>query len=259
MSKRTFQLLLVACLVTGMLWAANDAFLGRWKLNPSKSKLTDQMKVEVAGANKYAIDFGGGVAEIVVADGKDQPGRFGTTLAITVEGPDTWKVVRKRNGRTLLTGIWKLSEDGKTLSDSFTANQPNGSTFSLDYLYKRTAGSSGFAGTWESTSEKVNSAFELQIRPYQGDGFSFINPAQGSTQNMKFDDNDYPNLGPNVALGSASSGRRVNERTLEITDKIKGKVTDTRQIEISPDGKTLTMIVHAVGRSKPNILVFDRE
>jgi hypothetical protein len=259
MSKRTFQLLLVACLVTGMLWAANDAFLGRWKLNPSKSKLTDQMKVEVAGANKYAIDFGGGVAEIVVADGKDQPGRFGTTLAITVEGPDTWKVVRKRNGRTLLTGIWKLSEDGKTLSDSFTANQPNGSTFSLDYLYKRTAGSSGFAGTWESTSEKVNSAFELQIRPYQGDGFSFINPAQGSTQNMKFDDNDYPNLGPNVAPGSASSGRRVNERTLEITDKIKGKVTDTRQIEISPDGKTLTMIVHAVGRSKPNILVFDRE
>ena len=59
--------------------------------------------------------------------------------------------------------------------------------------------------------------------------------------------------------GSASSGRRVNERTLEVTDKIKDKVMTTRQIKLSPDLKTLTMIVHAMGQSKPNILVFDRE
>jgi hypothetical protein len=56
-----------------------------------------------------------------------------------------------------------------------------------------------------------------------------------------------------------ASGRRVNERTLEVTDKIEGKVTDIRQIELSPDLKTLTMTVHPVGQSKPNTLVFDRE
>ena len=259
MSKRTFQLLLVACLVTGTLWATNDPFVGKWKLNPSRSKLTDQMKIEAAGANKYAIDFGGGTAENVVADGTDQPGLFGTTLSITVEGSDTWKVVRKKDGRTLVTGIWKLSEDGKTLSDAFRANQPNGSTFSLDYVYKRTAGSSGFPGTWESTSENVNSVFEFQIQPYESDGLSFITPAEHKTQNMKFDGEDYPNVGPDVLPGSASSGRRVNQRTLEMTDKIKGKVMNTRHIKLSPDLKTLTMTVHPVGQSKPNILVFDRE
>jgi hypothetical protein len=51
----------------------------------------------------------------------------------------------------------------------------------------------------------------------------------------------------------------VNERSLEMTDKIKGKVMDTRQIKLSPDLKTLTMTVLPVGQSKPNILVFDRE
>jgi hypothetical protein len=259
MAKRAFQLLLVACLAVGTLWAANDPFVGKWKLNPSKSKLTGQMKVEAIGANKYAIDFGGGATENIVADGTDQPGLDGTTLSITVEGPKIWKVVRKKDGRTLVTGIWKLSKDGQTLSDAFTANQPNGSTFSLDYVYKRTAGSTGFSGTWESTSEKVNSVFEIQIRPYEEGGLSFVVPAEDSTKSLKFDGKDYPNQGPNVAPGSASSGRRVNERTLEITDKKNGKTIATQKIEISLDLKTLTMTVQPVRRSKPNILVFDRE
>jgi hypothetical protein len=259
MLKRTFQLLLVACLVTGTSWAADDPFVGKWKLNSSKSRLTDQMKVEAVGANKYALDFGGGNPEIVVADGTDQPGNSGTTVSITVEGPDTWKVVRKKGGRTLLTGIWKLSQDGKTLSDTYRENQPDGSTLSLDYVYKRTTAGSGFAGTWESTSAEVNSVFEFQIQPYGSDGLSFITPAEHETQNMRFDGKDYPDAGPDVPPGSASSARRVNERTLEMTDKVKGKVMDTRQIELSSDLKTLTMTVHPVGQSSPNVFVFDRE
>ena len=55
-------------------------------------------------------------------------------------------------------------------------------------------------------------------------------------------------------------GRRVNERSLEITDKFKGKITGTRQIELSTDLKTLTMTVRLVGQSRPkSIFVFDRE
>ena len=77
---------------------------------------------------------------------------------------------------------------------------------------------------------------------------------------MKFDGNDYPDLDPNGDTGSASSGRRVNERSLEITEKFKGKITGTRQIELSTDLKTLTMTVRLVGQSRPkSILVFDRE
>jgi len=258
MSKRTFQLLLVVCLVTATLWAADDPFVGKWKLNPSKSKVIDYMKVESAGANKYALDLGGGDVETIVADGTDQPGVNGTTLSVTVEGPVNWKVIRKRGGHTFITGIWTLSQDGKTLSDHFTANPPDGSTFRMDYVYKRTTPGSAFVGTWVSTSEP-QSAFELQIRPYAGGGLSFINSGDREALNLKFDGKDYPDLRSNVAPGSARSGRRVNERTLELTVKINGKVTDTRQIELSPNLKTLTMTVHPVGQSEPNLLVFDRE
>ncbi len=258
MSKRTFQLLLVACLAVATLWAGNDPFVGKWKLNASKSTLTDRMKVESLGANRYALDLGGG-AETVVADGTDQPGIFGTTLSVTVGGPDTWKVVRKKGGRTLVTGIWKLSQDGKTLSDTFIANQADGSMLSLDYVYERTSAGSGFGGTWESTSEKVNSVYEFEIQPYGGDGLSFLTPSEHETQNMRFDGKDYPDAGPDVPAGTVSSGRRVNDSTLEMTDKIQGKVVTTRQIKLSADLKTLTMDVHPVGQSKPNTLVFDRD
>ncbi len=76
---------------------------------------------------------------------------------------------------------------------------------------------------------------------------------------MKFDGKDYPNVGPNVPAGLVSSARRVNGRTLEITDKSNGKVAGTQEIQLSSDGKTLTMTVHSAGRTEPNILVFERQ
>ena len=258
MSKRTFWLLLVAGLVAGASWAVNDPFVGEWKLIPSKSKLTDQMKVESVAGNKYAFDFGGG-PETIAADGTDQPAGFGTTLSVTIEGFDSWKVVRKKEGRVLLTANWQLSKDGNTLTDDYTEMGPNGSSSNVKYVYKRTAGTSGFAGTWESTSETVNFVFVIKVQPYEGDGLSFIDSSEGVTKNVKFDGKDYANVGANVPAGSASSARRVNEHTLEVTDKFSGKVTDTQEINLSSDGKTLTMTVHTVGRTEPNILVFERQ
>src|SRR5262245_55862555 len=117
MFKRSFQLLMFAGSVMATLWAATDSFVGDWKLNPSKSKVTDQMTVESLGDNKYDFDFGAG-GERVVADGTDQPGVYGTTLSVTVEGTDTWKVVRKKDGRTMLTATWELSQGGNILSDN---------------------------------------------------------------------------------------------------------------------------------------------
>jgi hypothetical protein len=147
--------------------------------------------------------------------------------------------------------------DGTTL---FSQPLPNGSTLFLPYVYERTAGESGFLGTWDSESAKVTAGIELQIQPYEGDGLSFKRSDEEMAKRIKLDGNDYPDPSPNVDTGSAYSGRRVNERSLEITEKSKGKITGTRQIELSKDLKTLTVTVHLVGQSRPqSILVYDRE
>ena len=256
MLKHTFQLLLVACLMAGTSPAATDSFVGDWKLNPSKSKLTDVMKVENLGSGKYAFDFGGG-AESIVVNGTDQNGAYGTVLSVTVEGPDTWKVVRKKDGRMLLTARWRLSQDGNTLTDHYTEFAPNGSQSTVKYLYQRTAAGASFAGTWESTIP-ISSAFVLHIQPYEGNGLSFIRSPQ-DTRNLKFDGKDYPLEGGGAAQGATSSARRVDERTLEIIDKLNGKVIRTERRELSPDLKTLTRTVRPVGQREPNIFVFERQ
>jgi hypothetical protein len=259
MFRRTIQLLLVTYLASGAVWAANEPFVGEWKLNPSKSNLTDQMKIESVADDKYAFDFGGGSAETIVPDGTDQPGLADTTLSITIEGSDSWKVVRKQEGRILLTAYWKLSKDGNTLTDDYTQFGPNGSSTNVKYVYNRKAGTSGFAGTWESTSETLNSSYVIEVQPYEGDGLSFTYSSQGVTRNVKFDGKDYPQVGPNARPGSTTSARRVNEHTLEVTGKINDKVASTQEISLSSDGRTLTMTVHAAGRTAPNILVFERQ
>jgi hypothetical protein len=243
---------LAGCLTMGTAWAAQSPFIGEWKLDPSKSRLPDEMKVDRTG-DKYAFDFGGG-AETIAVDGTYQPGYAGTSLSVKAEAPDTWIVERRQGGRQLLKATWKLSKDGRTLTDYFRAFQSDGSILSMDYVYRRAGGGSGFAGDWRSIKETMNSPLFMQVTAFQGDGLSFVMPSQSSTKNVKFDGKDYPNAAPNAS----ASARRVDARTLVITDKTAGKVSDIEEIGLSPDLKALTMTVRVPGRDKPNVMVFRR-
>jgi hypothetical protein len=260
MMKRAFQLLLIASVIASAAWAANDPFVGKWKVNPSKSKLTDEMKLEAVGANKYTITFQPGAVDTIVADGSDQPAVSGSTLSITVKGPNNWTVVRKKDGRTLLSADWTLSADGKTLTDEFTGYESDGSKTSVHYVYARTAGGPGFAGAWYTDSAQPDATMKVRIQSFDGDGLSIDGPEGQITRSLKFDGKDYPSTGADAPAGLAASGHRANERSLEFFDKYKGRILQTQQIEISADLKTLTLSITLAGENKPrNVYVFDRE
>jgi hypothetical protein len=110
----------------------------------------------------------------------------------------------------------------------------------------------------KSSSEQVNSVVVLRVRTWDGDGLSFISQGGGGTKNVKFDGHAYANTGA-VVDGMTASAQRLNKRKVEITDKINGKVRDTEEISLSPDGKSLTITMHLPGRSEPNLQVFDKE
>jgi hypothetical protein len=260
MLRRTIQLLCFACLIAATSRADDEPLIGKWKLNVSKSKLADQMTIAPAGANRYTLTFAGiGETETLAADGTDQPGVLDSTISITIEAPGNWKIVRKRGGHTVLTAIWKLSDDGKALTDTFISNQPDGSTSHVDSVYKRAEGSasnSGIPGTWETTEEKAD-PFEIEIRPYEGDGLSFSSGG-APANNVKLDGKDYPPAGASPASGSTTSGRRIGDRSIELTKKLKGKIIETRELAVSSDLKTLTMTRRLSDQRLPNILIFDR-
>jgi hypothetical protein len=190
-----------------------------------------------------------------VADGTDQPGLPGTTLAVKPEDARTLTVVRKQNGRIVVSAIWKLSRDGRILRDAFTALQPDSSRLSVDYVYKRMSGTSGFAGTWESTTKPTGLKVELEIRPYANKGLSFV--SAGSDKSVTFDGRDH--AASAAKDGTMLSGRRRGDRVMEYVEKTGGKVERTRQFELSPDGRTLTETLRPAGQATPTVLVFERQ
>lgn len=259
MSVQISGLAVIAYLAASGLWTANDPFVGKWKLDISRSRYIDQFEVEAAGPNRYAFTFEHYPTETIVADGTDQPGVAGTTLAATMEDAHTWHILRKQAGHVIVSAVWTLSDDGRTLRDAFTGTQPDGVTSTDHLLYRRTAGKAGVVGVWESTDVKLTAdqAYELQIEPYGDHALSFATSVKGApVKTVTFDGQDHPVAGVN---GATTSGRRAGEQDLEVTNNAGGKFVDRREYRLSPDGKTLTMTVHPTHQTMPSVFVFERE
>jgi hypothetical protein len=259
--QRSLKVLVALCLMATAVLGAQNPFIGEWKLDSSRSRMPDEMKVESKGGNTYAFDFGAGV-ETIVADGTPQPGLYESLLSAKIDAADTWIVARtsKKDGRLMLRATWKLSADGSTLTDYYREFQPDGSTISvsMDYVYRRTGtGGSGFAADWQSFKETINTPYTIEVKPFQGDGLAFVNRLQEITRNVKFDGKDYPHEGPHSAPGDTSSAQRVDERTFLLTDKSNGKTMATQRIALSPDGKTMTITLGP--EAKPTVTVFERK
>jgi hypothetical protein len=254
MRRLALSFLVAAMLVARVAWAADDPFVGDWKLDVSRSHILDQMKVENLGSNKYSFDFGGS-DETITVDGTDQPDFGGTTLAVTAKGPAAWNVTRKQGGKRVLSADWSLSKDGKSLTDRFTSFDADGTGREQDLVYARAAGGPGFAGTWQRDAS-VDS-FVMQVRPYEAAGLAFT--YLGKTKDMRFDGKDYAPVGSNALPGLVFSTRRVSAELLEVTDKFGGKLFDTQQITLSADHQTLRMTTHNPGKDLPNVFVFQRQ
>jgi hypothetical protein len=221
---QTIRIAALASMAASTFWTGNDPFVGKWKLDVSRSTIVDEMRVEAPSPNTYRFNFEGAPAETIVADGTDQPGLPGTTLSVRAGDARTLKIVRKQGGRVIISATWKLSQDGSTLRDAFTSLQPDGSATTVDYLYRRMSGTSGFAGTWESTTKPVGLKLELEIRPYDNRGLSFV--SRGSDKSVTFDGRDH--AVPGSANSLTLSGRRRGAGTMGYTEKNGGKVERTR-------------------------------
>src|ERR1700751_2264338 len=256
--KRFYSSLALACLLAGTLWATDDPFCGKWKLNMEKSQFAgEQIKIQDLGGNKYKWMVGDR-SDTITFDGTDQPVHFGRTLSMTPDGTDNWTMVIKKDGRVLSSMTHTLSDGGKKQTIKGTESKPDGTTSDFDAAWKKVSGGSGLAGTWEETDVKFTSPDDWEIKPAQGGGLAFNTAAYPDPLSMKIDGKDYEEKGPNVAPGSASSGKRVDAHTLEVTDKVKGEVMDHTKFQVSQDGKTLMLTIRETGQPNALTIVYDK-
>jgi hypothetical protein len=245
--------------VAPLIRAADESFVGKWKLNPDKSQLNGlTYKVEDAGSNQYKFVFGDDT-ETVSLDGKPNKTKYGNDWTVTKSGPNGWHWVTKRNGKTISDAMWTVSDDGATSVYVSTETRPDGSTSHDETKLRRTAGTSGLVGTWESTEIKIGAPYHIELAVWDKDGYSMKSPVYKGEADFKLDGKDYTPKGPRVAKGTTISGKKIDDRTMELTYKLNGKTTETDRWELSADGKTLTDTINYPGVDKQEVDVFERQ
>jgi len=263
MTRSIHLRILLPCALLGLIsacaLAADDSFIGKWKLNPDKSQFNGlTYKIEDAGGGQYRFVFGDD-AETLTLDGKGHVTKYGDTWSIKTTGPNSWESITKRDGKVTATSKWTVSEDGKTFTTMDENMRPDGSAGRSESTLKRTAGTSGLVGTWESESVKIMSPLSIEVAKWEGDGYSINNPAYKQHLRFKLDDKEYTPTGPRVPKGTTVSASKTGDHNMELTYMLKGKTTETDRWELSADGKTLTQTVTYAGVSKPEVDVYDRE
>ena len=258
---RFHGLLLAALLTCTSAFAATDPFVGTWVYNDQKSlKPTIRYAVKDLGGERYSLTGSTGVTVEVKADGITTKLPSGTTVSFQKLDEHNWKMVRDDGQKMVRT--FNISPDDKTLTlhDVFTGNP--GDDYETIAKYARLSPGKSIFGEWQSFSleeKTLGEAMKLIIVPFQGDGLSFSLPATKHLSEMKFDGKIYADSGEGDAKGDSSSGKRVDDRTLEIDVQAKGKPEESEELKVSADGSTLTIVRRSVNSSAVFTMVWDKQ
>jgi transketolase len=136
--------------------------------------------------------------------------------------------------------------------------KPNGEAFNDSITLQRTSGGPGLAGKWKST--EVKSSTEMwDISPNGDDGLTMKIVDFNAICTMKFDGKDYPATGPTVPKNFTLAVKKTGARSLEMTEKMDGKVISMDTFTISADGKTLTDDAVPAGTTEKIKAVYDKQ
>lgn len=240
--RTTWILCSILALPAGAASATDSPWDGTWRLDPAKSHLTGQTFTysEQPGGMLHYED-GSTASYDFRLDGKEYKTWGNRMTTWTAAGKNRWDTVTRADGKVLAKGHVTLSDDGKTLTESFSGTRPDGQDFHEEDVFTRVGGTDGLAGTWRST--KVTDPTGPQT-------FVISSPAAGvlhyDIPDLKVsvectaDDKDYPLTGPTMPPGATISFRRISPTKIRYTMKINGTPDSIGVQTIASDGGSFT-------------------
>jgi len=248
---------LAAALAFSSTLRAENAFVGKWKIDEAKSHISGSSdSVAAAGPNTWKFQYGA-YSWTVKADGTYQPTPLGDTVSMRVLGPVSWQFDHKSDGKPTGSETWNLAPTRNSMTRTFTGHDENGKPYTGVSTMRRTSGSGGFEGSWEST-EVTLPFHEVDVAANGNDGVSLLLPEDGTHYSLKFDGKEYPERGPRIPAGLTVSAKLLGPRKVEASTRINGKVFDREEWELSEDGNTFTYKELDAGTEKPIVIVLHR-
>jgi hypothetical protein len=261
--KKHFLLLLPAALLLPGLALAQSAFVGTWKADVNNNiQLPKKPNVYQLAAGVYHCKTCAPPWS-VPADGQDHKVTghpYFDTAAIVVVDDHTITETDKKAGKTVTTVTSKVSADGTTLrydvsDSSASSGAPVKVKGESTRVAKGAAGSHAISGSWRTTKfESVSDNGLLMTWALDGSTLKMSTPT-GQSYAAPLDGTDSPYMGD---PGQTSvSMKKVDDRTIDETDKRNGKVIGSARLAVSADGKTMRVawkdMLHGTNGSFTNI------
>jgi hypothetical protein len=240
-----FVLFLTPIFLAPELMFAQSPFDGTWRTNMDQSKISPKPIVFSVKSGTYDCSSCGPKIN-VKADGQEQSvtGQPYDTISVREIDAKSIEVTTKKKGKPVYEQIRTVSDDGNTLTVKTTSHpQDSDQTVTGEAtatrIGKAPAGANGTSGSWRINKVQESENGLTTTYKSNGDELTMSTPT-GESYTAKLDGKDYPVKG---AYGwSSVSLKRVDDRTIEETDKRDGKVVEVLKMTVGTDGKTMTVI-----------------
>jgi hypothetical protein len=245
--KKVLLRTLPAALLLPALVMAQSSFVGTWKANVNTNIQLPDKPFRYLLVNGVYHYYSGAPAYSVKADGMDHQVAghpYFDTVSVKVIDANTVEETDKKGGKTVTVSIITVAGDGVTSTYELTdSSASSGAPVKMKVenarVAKGPAGSHAISGSWRATKFLSFSDNGLLIT-YAMDGarLKMTNPT-GQSFSAPLDGTDSPYLGDPGQ--SSISLKRIDERTIDESDKRNGKVISTEHMTVSADGKTMTV------------------
>ena len=220
--------------------AANNPFVGTWKLDPARSSYPSSTFTYTKLDNgSYHFTVSDGPSFDIGFEGKEYTVGGGNTISQTMDGDNAWNSVWKHNGVISSKDRGEISPDNKTLTITQNRVRPDGSIGTSVSVLTRVSGTTGPNGSWKLIKQTTESYTLIVTSPSEGVVHWEI-PEYKEILEGKCDGSDFPDMGPLVSPGSTEAITMISPTKIAYTDKADGKPIKMGTRTISSNGKMLT-------------------
>jgi hypothetical protein len=240
MRIRYWSIVAIVMLATAGTALADSPWAGKWKLDPSQSKLTGDTIRFASGTGGEMMYTGDGHTTKFKLDGTPVKTWSGAEVSWKKIDDNTYESHGTQNGVDVGKSTWTLAPDGKSLKVESKGKRPDGTSFDDTSDYTRVSGTHGLMGSWKSTKASINEDQTYEIAEKAPDELTWNIPEIKGVLNVKLDGKDYAPEGPTVPKGLTIALVKVSPHTLKMTEKMNGEVITNSTMTLAPDGKKIT-------------------
>jgi hypothetical protein len=227
------------------LLRAQSPFDGTWHTNLDQAKFSPK-PIDVSLQNGMYQCSSCNPKIHVKADGQDQPvsGQPYDTISVREVDSKSIEIVTKKNGKPESEQTRVVSDDGQAMTvRTTTHSESSDQTITAEAILTRIgtapAGANATSGSWriDKVGQSEN-GFNVTYKS-DGDGLSMSTPS-GESYTAKLDGKYYPVKG--AYFYDSVSLKRIDDHTIEETDRRDGTVVQVSTMTVASDGKTMTVV-----------------